>query len=246
VTDTKQDALRTALEYGERWMRHVIEETEWADTDESSREHKKAKAELAHVRSVIEALSAQPEQPVAWKPTLAQLCKAIDLFEAAQNDARPEGGMHQAFDYLLKLMPASPQVRAEPVKPKYDYDKTMRALLAATEGNDGMLRLSPRKFWGTYSGEQVRAEQAAVPDYRNSVNYRIGEGVQRAAGELPELYELRIDLECGAGVVQLHDPDGELIGDEWNGDDFADQIHNAINSAIAHAEKAQPPQESKT
>ena len=48
--------------------------------------------------------------------------------------------------------------------------------------------------------------------------------------DLPEGWEIRIDLERHAGVVFLIDPDGNETMSE-NGELFSDQINAAIDSA---------------
>jgi hypothetical protein len=166
---TDRDTLRKALEYGERWMRHDIEDTEWCKGSESA--HAKAKAELAHVRSVIEALAAQPEQPVAWRV-------GLELFGS------PEEAQRNVRNPDLKPEPlfASPQVRAEPTD-----EQIITALAAADMGwrgeegevipfyNDGDCdkEIAAVRAWLKH-GWQVRAEQTAVPQWI-SVDERLPE-----------------------------------------------------------------------
>ena len=58
----------------------------------------------------------------------------------------------------------------------------------------------------------------------------IGKAINRAARDLPEGWEIRIDLERGAGVVHLTDPDGNETMSE-GGELFSDQINAAIDAA---------------
>ena len=58
----------------------------------------------------------------------------------------------------------------------------------------------------------------------------IGKAINRAARDLPEGWEIRIDLERHAGVVFLIDPDGNETMSE-NGELFSDQINAAIDAA---------------
>lgn len=76
---------------------------------------------------------------------------------------------------------------------------------------------------------------AHIDDMRK--NARIGEAINRAATDLPEQYDLHIEVEKHAGTVRLYLPDGEEASEEFGGDYFYEQIDNAINFAIAHAEK---------
>ena len=66
----------------------------------------------------------------------------------------------------------------------------------------------------------------------------LGKAVERAAGELPEGYELNLELERGAGIAILYDGDGFDIGG-FDGDTFADQINRAIDKAIETAAKGE-------
>ena len=68
---------------------------------------------------------------------------------------------------------------------------------------------------------------------------RTGAATQRAEKDLPEGYEIQIFLEQGAGTVVLNTPaiGDHLLGEsisEFDGDDFAYEIENAIDYAIRH------------
>ena|GEM_PF-3474712 len=64
----------------------------------------------------------------------------------------------------------------------------------------------------------------------------IGRAAERAAEILPDGYEIRIDIERGAGTVHLIHPDGsEHYVD--NHDTFSDDINQAIDAAIAQQGK---------
>lgn len=60
--------------------------------------------------------------------------------------------------------------------------------------------------------------------------------VQRACAELPEGWEIRIELERSAGTVSLVNPDGEDVDYPSDHEYMASDINDAIDSAIA-AEK---------
>lgn len=63
----------------------------------------------------------------------------------------------------------------------------------------------------------------------------IGKAINRAARDLPEGWEIRIDLERHAGVVFLIDPDGNETMSE-GGELFSDQINAAIDAARTQQE----------
>lgn len=74
------------------------------------------------------------------------------------------------------------------------------------------------------------------------VNERTGAAIQRAAGELPEGFELTIEIERGARTVKLFipplgDEEGGQVVDDFCGDNIACQIDNAILMAIEHTEE---------
>ncbi|OQA30036.1 MAG: hypothetical protein BWY57_03097 [Betaproteobacteria bacterium ADurb.Bin341] len=73
---------------------------------------------------------------------------------------------------------------------------------------------------------------------RHQKDAAIGRAVNRASGELPFGYDLHIELEKDAGTVRLYRPDGEEVDEEFHDCDyFSGAIDNAINVAIADAEK---------
>lgn len=73
---------------------------------------------------------------------------------------------------------------------------------------------------------------------RHQKDAAIGRAVNRASGELPFGYDLHIELEKDAGTVRLYRPDGEEVDEEFHDCDyFSGAIENAINVAIADAEK---------
>ncbi len=74
----------------------------------------------------------------------------------------------------------------------------------------------------------------------------LGKAVERAAKELPIGVELHIELERDAGTVRLYlppqgdDDAGEALSD-WGDDNFADQINQAIDAAIAVSTQKEKP-----
>jgi hypothetical protein len=73
-------------------------------------------------------------------------------------------------------------------------------------------------------------------------NAAAGEAIQRAAKELPDGYELRIEIEKDAGSVEITVPEDDPfkqsefgVDDFGSGDTFSDQINNAIDYAKEHS-----------
>ncbi|WP_186214671.1 hypothetical protein [Burkholderia gladioli] len=56
--------------------------------------------------------------------------------------------------------------------------------------------------------------------------------VQRACGELPEGWEIRISLEKDAGTIDVYDSDGNNIDFQSDADHFDWRIHEAIDTAL--------------
>lgn len=86
---------------------------------------------------------------------------------------------------------------------------------------------------------ELIAAQSAAPVAQRDVREEtsIGKAVNRAARDLPEGWEIRIDLERHAGVVHLIDPEGNETMIEGNGELFSDQISAAIDAASSQAKK---------
>lgn len=62
--------------------------------------------------------------------------------------------------------------------------------------------------------------------------------INRACGELPEGYIVRIELEVGAGTIDVFDRNGTNIDFCGDSDGFYAQIHEAIDEAIKDAKPA--------
>ena len=56
--------------------------------------------------------------------------------------------------------------------------------------------------------------------------------VQRACAELPEGWEIRIELERSAGIVILVNPDGEDVDYSYDHEYMASDINDAIDAAL--------------
>lgn len=64
---------------------------------------------------------------------------------------------------------------------------------------------------------------------------KTGQQMQRAAGELPDGYEVVISLENGAGTVHLLDEFGDQVELDDDHDGIASEIEEAIETAKEHA-----------
>lgn len=83
------------------------------------------------------------------------------------------------------------------------------------------------------SGEvQVDAARATLTD-KEKHDLLVGQAVERAARDLPEGWELTINLERGAGWVEWTNDEGNTMGIEADGEPFHQQINAAIDAAIA-------------
>lgn len=83
---------------------------------------------------------------------------------------------------------------------------------------------------------QARRQGVTIPSRDDARWLALGKAIERAAGELPDGYELTVEVEKGAGTVGLCDPDCNQIT-EFNGDTLADQVENAIGYARARADE---------
>lgn len=81
------------------------------------------------------------------------------------------------------------------------------------------------------------AAQGDALDHGVREELSIGKAINRAARDLPEGWEIRIDLERGAGVVHLTDPEGNETMIDGSGELFSDQINAAIDAALTRAQK---------
>jgi hypothetical protein len=63
----------------------------------------------------------------------------------------------------------------------------------------------------------------------------IGAAIQKACGELPEGFDLHLELERGAGTLRLYLIDADATIDEFDGDTLAEEIVSAIEEAKALA-----------
>jgi hypothetical protein len=63
-------------------------------------------------------------------------------------------------------------------------------------------------------------------------NAETGAAIERAAKDLPERYDISIEIEQGAGIVKLYTPDSDSYLHEWEADTFGGQINAAINYAL--------------
>lgn len=86
--------------------------------------------------------------------------------------------------------------------------------------------------------EGLIAQQAAPVAQRDArEEASIGKAINRAARDLPEGWEIRIDLERHAGTVHLIGPEGSETMIEGGGELFSDQISAAIDAARSQAKQ---------
>ena len=132
---------------------------------------------------------------------------------------------------------------------------TLEYLVVALEGIEALIE---HQYTGTREG--MNALQNASDDAQVALNklraalanaervepsitriqrecLRIGEEVQRAAGELPDGYELEVYVERGYGCVYLRNPSYDVK--EFS--DTVDGISHCITQAIDHAKKMSAP-----
>lgn len=62
---------------------------------------------------------------------------------------------------------------------------------------------------------------------------RIGQQIHRAAGDLPDTYEIEIEIERGSGSVYLSKPDYTKVAFNDHIDGLSESIKDAIDAAIA-------------
>lgn len=100
----------------------------------------------------------------------------------------------------------------------------LAALSAVTAERDRL-----QKKWARVESErdQLRAEVEALRK-----DAAIGQAIQRACGQLPEGFIITLRLEKDAGTLELCLPDTDAALDEFDGDTFADQINEAIDTAM--------------
>ncbi|MAK56170.1 MAG: hypothetical protein CML17_10055 [Pusillimonas sp.] len=67
----------------------------------------------------------------------------------------------------------------------------------------------------------------------NRERHLIGVAVMRACEDLPEGWTVRVDLENGAGTVELINPDGYWVDLDLSLECFSDEINAAIDHALA-------------
>lgn len=78
---------------------------------------------------------------------------------------------------------------------------------------------------------ETSAAHGNALDQASREELSIGKAINRAARDLPEGWEIRIDLERYAGAVFLIYPDGNETMSE-NAELFSDQINAAIDAAM--------------
>lgn len=83
-------------------------------------------------------------------------------------------------------------------------------------------------------GEILDALNAATPPEAVAQDAALGRAIQRASGELPEGFTICIDLENGAGSVELQDENCETLRSDES-EPLSVQINDLIDEAIKSA-----------
>jgi hypothetical protein len=94
------------------------------------------------------------------------------------------------------------------------------------------LQSAARDWLSTSGNLAALLNEAALALAAAQEDGEIGRAVNRAARELPEGYELSIELERGAGTVRLYPHKGEPMHD-FEAETFSGQINQAIDAARA-------------
>lgn len=116
-----------------------------------------------------------------------------------------------------------------------NIEQERAAFEALCEENN--LPLTVYEDGGGYSNERTKAAltgfRAALQSQdRGEVELsKIGRAIHRACSDLPDGYEIRIDLEKGSGIVYVTDRDGDETMIESGGELFSYQINEAIDHA---------------
>ena len=63
---------------------------------------------------------------------------------------------------------------------------------------------------------------------------KLGAAINNAAGNLPDGYAIKIEIEKGSAFVSLVDPNG-LERNDFTDEALADEIYNAVARSIAEA-----------
>lgn len=116
------------------------------------------------------------------------------------------------------------------------------ALSAVTAERDAALASLERayanynqvSYASTERGKQIDQLRAEVEALRPDAT--LGSAIQRACRDLPEGFIASVSLEKDAGTLELCLPDTDAVLDDFDGETFADQIHAAIDAAMAAKE----------
>jgi hypothetical protein len=83
--------------------------------------------------------------------------------------------------------------------------------------------------------EKIRAYAAPPANAQAPITNPGEEAMQRAAGELPVGYDMRICLENGAGWIEIDDAEGNELTLETDTEGMTNRINESIDIAVAHA-----------
>jgi hypothetical protein len=106
---------------------------------------------------------------------------------------------------------------------------------ATTEANHALAMPRIGRAYNRSVEAQGRIKELDSENSLLKKNAEVGAAIQRACGELPEGFDIHIELENGAGGVCLYEPNSDVSFDEFDADTFAGQINKAIDHAIGIA-----------
>lgn len=154
--------------------------------------------------------------------------------------------------YIKKMMPEGflaffdheeDAIRAKSFHPGTDYKRVpyvrqsdhLAALSAVTAERDAansrLHEVAVACAEAEAERDQLRAEVEALRK-----DATLGSAIQRACCDLPDGFMISVSLEKDAGTLELCLPDTDAVLDDFDGETFADQIHAAIDAAMAAKE----------
>lgn len=234
MANTDADALREAL-----WICVEHNALHFGETHNTVVQGRAALASAAHASApkAAPAAVAEPVKLAPYEPTSGMISEARRI-----DPALPVETIRALWWAMWRTAPttqAAPQPVVQQGEPlAWMDDGTLRAGSEATAyrvvtdaTKRGMTASLAASFiTPLYARPAAPAAQGNALDQGVREELSIGKAINRAARDLPEGWEIRIDLEQHAGVVFLIDPNGNETMSE-SGELFSDQINAAIDAA---------------
>ena len=183
-----------------------------SSNDSSQREYQAAELMAALLQELVDAPEAEPfgyfkSEPFGWTDCAETDDGAIALYTAPPVPSVPDGWI-RAIDEAMVVHHIGIADRAD----SYEVaKKKLNALLAITSDI---------------------ARYCSEPPADVARDAALYCAAQRACAELPEGWEIRIELERSAGTVILVNPDGEDVDYSSDHEYMASDINAAIDAAI--------------